>query len=114
VIWKKIAADRLKVIEDQWKEIEALKRLVKKLSEKISRLEKNSTNSTKSTSSDITKPPKKAVEEGEKRKMRANQVAFIAHINKPVYRGFFIWKPAIKLILWHCANHSFRFIGHFF
>jgi hypothetical protein len=40
VIWEKIAADRLKVIEEQQKEIEALKRLVKELSVKIARLEK--------------------------------------------------------------------------
>jgi cell division protein FtsB len=38
----KIAADRLKVIEAQQKEMEALKQLVKELSEKIARLEKNS------------------------------------------------------------------------
>jgi hypothetical protein len=31
VIWEKIAADRLKVIEEQRKEIEALKRPVKEL-----------------------------------------------------------------------------------
>jgi hypothetical protein len=40
VIWEKIAADRLKVIEEQQNEIEALKRLVKELTEKIARLEK--------------------------------------------------------------------------
>jgi transposase len=61
VIWEKIAAERLKVIEEQQKEIEALKRLVKELNEKISRLEKNSANSSKPLSSDITKPPKKEV-----------------------------------------------------
>ncbi|MFP3090862.1 hypothetical protein LQZ21_11110 [Treponema sp. TIM-1] len=40
MIWGKVAADRLKIIEEQQKEIEALKRLVKELSEKIARLEK--------------------------------------------------------------------------
>ncbi|MDR0709110.1 MAG: DUF6444 domain-containing protein [Spirochaetaceae bacterium] len=59
MIWGKIATGRLKVIEEQQKEIEALKRLVKELNEKIARLEKNSTNSSKPPSSDITKPPKK-------------------------------------------------------
>jgi uncharacterized coiled-coil protein SlyX len=67
VIWEKIAADRLKVIEEQQKEIEALKRLVKELSEKIARLEKNATNSSKPPSSDITKPPKKEGVKGQKR-----------------------------------------------
>jgi transposase len=75
VIWEKIAADRLKVIEAQQKEIEALQRLVKELSEKIARLEKNSTNSSKPPSSDITKPPKKEKEgeEGQKRKAGAQK-----------------------------------------
>jgi transposase len=67
VIWEKIAAERLKVIEAQQKEIEALKRLVKELSEKIARLGKNSANSSKPPSSDITKPPKKEGGEGGKR-----------------------------------------------
>ena len=67
MIWEKIAADRLKVIESQQKEIEALKHLVKELSEKIARLEKNSTNSSTPPSSDITKPPKKEGAEGVKR-----------------------------------------------
>jgi hypothetical protein len=40
VIWEKIALDRLKVIEAQQKEIEALKPLVKELAEKIAWLEK--------------------------------------------------------------------------
>jgi uncharacterized coiled-coil protein SlyX len=53
VIWEKVAADRLKVIEEQQKEIEALKLLVKELTERITRLEKNSTNSSKPPSSDI-------------------------------------------------------------
>jgi hypothetical protein len=66
VIWGKIAADILKVIEAQQKEIEALKRLVKELSEKIARLEKNSTNSSRPPSSDITKPPKKEGGKGQK------------------------------------------------
>jgi transposase len=67
VIWGKIAAERLKVIEEQQKEIEALKLLVKELYEKIARLEKNSTNSSKPPSSDITKPPKEEGHEGQKR-----------------------------------------------
>jgi transposase len=67
VIWEKIATDRLKIIEAQQKEIEELKRLVKELSEKIARLEKNSANSSKPPSSDITKPPKKEGEEGQRR-----------------------------------------------
>jgi transposase len=67
VIWEKIAADRLKVIEEQQKEIAALKRPVKEPSEKIARLEKNSTNSSKPPSPDITKPPKKEGAKGQKR-----------------------------------------------
>jgi transposase len=73
VIWEKIAADRLKVIEAQQKEIEALKLLVKGLTEKIARLERNSTNSSRSPSSDITKPPKKEGEKGAKRKQGAQK-----------------------------------------
>jgi transposase len=73
VIWEKIASDRLKIIEAQQKEIEALKHLVKELSEKIARLEKNSTNSSKPPSSDITKPPKKEGEEGGKRTQGAQK-----------------------------------------
>jgi transposase len=73
MIWEKIAAERLKVIEEQRKEIEALKLLVKELSEKIARLEKNSTNSSKPPSSDITKPPKEAGESGQKRKQGAQK-----------------------------------------
>jgi transposase len=73
VIWEKIAAERLKVIEEQQKEIEALKRLVKELSEKITRLEKNSTNSSKPPSSDIIKPPKEEGEEGQKRAQGAQK-----------------------------------------
>jgi uncharacterized coiled-coil protein SlyX len=68
VIWEKIAADRSKVVEEQQKEIEALKLPVKELTEKIVRLEKNSTNSCKPPSSDITKPPKKEGEGGKKRR----------------------------------------------
>jgi hypothetical protein len=45
--------------------------------------------------------------------MRADKIAFIAGINKPVYSSFFIGKPAVKLIVRHCTNRSFRFIGHF-
>jgi transposase len=73
VIWEKIAADRLKVIEEQQKELEALKRLVKELSEKIARLEKNSANSSKPPSSDITKPPKQEGERGQKRAQGAQK-----------------------------------------
>ena len=73
MIWEKIAADRLKIIEAQQKEIEALKWLVKELSEKIARLEKNSTTSSKPPSSDITKPPKKEGVEGGKRKQGAQK-----------------------------------------
>jgi uncharacterized coiled-coil protein SlyX len=76
VIWEKIAADRLKVIEEQQKEIEALKLLVKELTEKIARLEKKSTNSSKPPSSDITKPPKKEGEKGEKRKQHIHSLIF--------------------------------------
>ncbi|MDR2435346.1 MAG: DUF6444 domain-containing protein [Treponema sp.] len=58
-------------MEEQQKEIEALKRLVKELSEKIARLEKNSTNSSKPPSSDITKPPKeKGDQKGHKKHER--------------------------------------------
>jgi transposase len=73
VIWEKNAAERLRVIEEQQKEIEALKLLVKELTEKIARLEKNSTNSSKPPSSDITKPPKKDGEEGQKRRQGAQK-----------------------------------------
>jgi transposase len=73
VIWEKIAADRLKLIEEQQKEIEALKHLVKELTEKIARLEKNSTNSSKPPSSDITKPPKKEGETGQKSRQGAQK-----------------------------------------
>jgi hypothetical protein len=72
VIWEKIADHRLKIIEEQQKEIEALKRLVKERSEKIARLEKNLTNSSKPPSSDITEPPKKEGEKGEKPKTAFN------------------------------------------
>jgi transposase len=68
VIWEKIAADRLKVIEEQQKEIEALKLPVKELVERIARLEKNSTNSSKPPSSDMTKPSKIEREKGAKRR----------------------------------------------
>ena len=73
MIWGKIAADRLKIIEAQQKEIEALKHLVKELSDKIARLEKNSTNSSKPPSSDITKPLKKEGVEGVKRTQGAQK-----------------------------------------
>jgi transposase len=73
VIWEKIAAEQLKLIEAQQKEIEALKLLVKELTEKIARLEKNSTNSSKPPSSDITKPPKKEGEQGETRTQGAQK-----------------------------------------
>ena len=73
MIWEKIAADRLKVIEGRQKEIEALKWPVKELSEKIARLEKNSRTSSKPSSSDITKPPKEEGEEGGKRKQGAQK-----------------------------------------
>jgi hypothetical protein len=58
VIWEKVAAERLKVIGQLQKENETLKRLVKDLSERIVRLEKNSTNSSKPPSSDIIKASK--------------------------------------------------------
>jgi hypothetical protein len=45
--------------------------------------------------------------------MGANQIALIAHINKPVYSGFFIRKSFVKLLVRHRANRSFRFISHF-
>jgi transposase len=73
VIWEKVAADRLKVIEEQQKEIEALKLLVKEPTERIARLEKSSTNSSKPPSSDITNPPKKEGGKGEKRKPGAQK-----------------------------------------
>ncbi|MDR2743284.1 MAG: DUF6444 domain-containing protein [Treponema sp.] len=73
MIWGKIAADRLTVIEARQKEIKALKQLVKALSEKIVRLEKNSTNSSRTPSSDILKPAEKGGEEGEKRKQGAQK-----------------------------------------
>jgi transposase len=73
VIWENIAADRLKVIEEQQKEIETLKLLVKELTERIARLEKNATNSSKPPSSDISGPPKKEGETGEKRKQGAQK-----------------------------------------
>jgi transposase len=73
VIWEKIAADRLKVIEGRQKEIEALKLPVKERTETIARLEKNSTNSSKAPSSDITSPPKKDGETGEKRRQGAQK-----------------------------------------
>jgi hypothetical protein len=44
----------------------------------------------------------------------ANRIAFITGINKPVYGGFFIGKPAVKLFVRHRADRSFRFISHFF
>jgi transposase len=73
VIWEKIAVEQLKVIEMQQKEIEALKRLVNELIERIGRLEKNSTNSSKPPSSDITKPPKKEGKKGERRTQGAQK-----------------------------------------
>jgi hypothetical protein len=45
--------------------------------------------------------------------MRANQVAFVTDVNKPVYGGFFIGKPAVKLIVRHRADRRLGFIGHF-
>jgi hypothetical protein len=74
VIWEKVAAERLKVIEKQQKEIDELKRLVKELSEKIARLEKNSTNSSKPPSSDIIKASQpEAAANGQKRKQGAQK-----------------------------------------
>jgi transposase len=73
VIWEKIAVEQLKVIEVQQKETEALKRLVNELTERIGRLEKNSTNSSKPPSSDITKPPKKEKKKGERRTQGAQK-----------------------------------------
>jgi transposase len=74
VIWEKIAAEQLKVIEKQQREIEELKRLVKELSENIARLEKNSSNSSKPPSSDITKAPRQEMTvHGQKRKQGAQK-----------------------------------------
>jgi hypothetical protein len=46
--------------------------------------------------------------------MGTDQIAFVAHINEPVYGSFFIGKPLVKLIVRHRADRSFRFISHFF
>jgi transposase len=74
VIWEKIAAEQLKVIEKQQREIEELKRLVKELSEKIARLEKNSSNSSKPPSTDITRASKtETAVPGQKRKQGAQK-----------------------------------------
>jgi hypothetical protein len=73
VIWEKLAAEELKVIEAQQKEIEALKRQVKELAEKIARLEKNSTNFSKPPSPDITRPPKKTDGRDKKRAQGAQK-----------------------------------------
>jgi transposase len=74
VIREKIAAEQLKVIEKLQKENEELKRLVKDLSERIARLEKNSTNSSKPPSSDITQvPEKETAANGGKRKQGAQK-----------------------------------------